>query len=175
MTYVWVVDALLLAAFIPAVVWDLRYREIPPTITFPAIGAGLLAALAFHGLGADWLSPGLRSSVLGGLLAFLIFGLFYLLNFMGRGDLRLMIGVGTLVGFPQINGAMLFVVLVGGVQGVLAALGRTRPGRALLRRLGWDTSAPDFGETVPYGVAIALGTVGFRIWMQLPVPAHSVG
>jgi prepilin peptidase CpaA len=160
----WLVDAALLVALVPAVVWDLRYREIPRRITFPTIAAGLVLAALLHPDAERWTEPGLRSSLLGGTVAFLIFGFFYLMKWMGRGDLRLMMGVGTLVGFPQIQGALLFVAMAGGFQGVFAALIQTPGGKSLARQFGWDTSAEDFGKTVPYGVAIALGTIVFRAW-----------
>jgi prepilin peptidase CpaA len=166
--YPWIVDGVLLLALITALVIDLRERRIPAWITGPAATAGLLLSASWWGLGADWTLPGFRSSLLGGAGGFLCFEIFYRLGWMGGGDSRLLGAVGTLVGYPSIILVVFCVALAGGVQGILALLARTKTGRSVCRRLGMTgTEASDFGRTVPYGVAIVVGTVGFRVWQHM--------
>ena len=63
-----------------------------------------------------------------------------------------------------------FIAIVGGIQGVLAWLLGTAPGRTMAVRLGLNGSDhPEFGKTVPYGIAIAVGTAAFRLWQQVGV------
>jgi prepilin peptidase CpaA len=166
--YPWIVDGVLLLALTTALVVDLRERRIPVWITAPTAAIGLLLSACWWGLGADWTLPGFRSSFLGGFGAFLCFEIFYRLGWMGGGDSRLLGAIGTLVGYPSMILVVCCVAVIGGVQGVLALLAQTKQGRALCRRLGMKgTEKPEFAKTVPYGVAIVIGTIVFRVWQHV--------
>jgi Flp pilus assembly protein protease CpaA len=85
---------------------------------------------------------------------------------MGAGDLKLMGAVGAILGFPQALGAMLLGSVAGGVQGVLALLARTGPGRRLCSALGLPgADQPSFARRVPLGVGLAVGVAAFRWWL----------
>jgi prepilin peptidase CpaA len=166
--YPWLVDGVLVLALVPAFIWDVRVRRIPHWITLPTIAIGLLLAGLFWGVGDGWARPGLRNSFAAGAGAYVCFALAVLPGWMGGGDANLMAAIGTLLGFPAILLATVCITLVGALQGVVAMLARTSPGRALCRKLGMSgTDDPDFGRTVPYGIAIVIGTALFRIWQHI--------
>ncbi len=168
-------NVLLVAALVPAVAYDLRSRRIPHFITAPTAAAGLILAFAWWGLGDSGWKPGLLSSALGALAVYLPFAILVLTGGMGAGDANLMGAIGALLGLPGALGALVFVAITGGAQGVLAALARTPAGRRLCRRLGMTgTEEPAFAKMVPYGLSIAAGTVIFRIWQYAMVSASPI-
>ena len=142
--------AALAAAGVGAVL-DLRSRRIPNWLTGSALLAGLLANALLRGF--DGAVVALAGAALG--LALLL--PFYALRAMGAGDVKLLAGVGALVG-PQ---ALVSVAVYGGVAGgllsilVLLLRGRLLFGlqqAVVLRRLPTLS-----GLKAPYGVAIAAG------------------
>ncbi len=76
------------AVAVAAAVSDVSTRRIPNWLTYPALLAGLLLRFSFQG----W--SGLRSALLGMLVAGGIFMLFYMIRAMGAGDVKLMAAVG---------------------------------------------------------------------------------
>ena len=172
--YEWAVDLVLATALIATVITDLRWRRIPDWITMPTALAGVILAGAAGGLGllqgwnGIWSGPTWRarlqapSSRAG---SFLVLGL---TGGFGGGDVKLMAALGAVFGARQVLGDLLFVAVAGGLQGVLAILAATRPGRAVWRAAGLrGADAPDFGKKLPYGLAIAAGTAVFRLWQHL--------
>jgi prepilin peptidase CpaA len=93
---------------------------------------------------------------------------------MGWGDVKLMAGVGAVLGFPAVLAAAAFISLAGALQAVvtllwhgaawetLAAMGRRWAVRARLMQEG---AASEPRRHIPYGVAIALGTF-WAMWWQ---------
>jgi len=177
---------LLLAGFALFLLLEERLPDRPLS-ALVLIGLGCLLWWGFKNWGFSATAPGLQTSLAGGVLAFLCFELFSLFSLfvdlwrlvrtpeegdepasaIGGGDVKLFGAVGALVGFPSALGVVFFVALAGGVQGVAAFLARTRPGRFVCRRIGMTgTDRPEFGATVPYGVAIVLGTTAFRLWQH---------
>lgn len=158
-----------------SLVTDLRSRKILNVVTYPALVAGLV----IHGVAWGWstrLGQGLEWSLVGlvvGGLPFLVFNALDSRAF-GMGDVKLMAAVGALMGFPFVLQDLLYVALVGGVVALVALLWRGK----LLQTLGGmlrrrkaetpaGTEASADGEAgdrssslyVPYGVAIAFGTL----------------
>lgn len=155
---------LLFAALAVAVVTDLRARRIPNWLTLPT----LIVALLLRGLLGGWDGAGgLWQGLVGMGVAFVPFFALALAGGMGMGDVKLVAAVGACLGGQQILPALFCIAVVGGVQGVVAL---ARSGG--LRRLGQGeadrkdaTQAPARTPiTVPYGVAIALGTVWSVFW-----------
>jgi prepilin peptidase CpaA len=148
---------------------DITSRRIPNRV----IAIGLVAALAVQiwlrgplGGGLDWLA--------GAACGFGLLLPFYLLRGMAAGDVKLLLMIGAWVG-PAITWRIaLATFLIGGVWSLGAAVCRGRFGRLLanLRQLasGWRStpgqppvlSDAHFGSVgaIPYGVAIAAGTLG---------------
>jgi prepilin peptidase CpaA len=167
-----------------AAAWsDIRSRRIPNILVFPgaiagvllhvllpqeAGGLGILGSLAGWGTGLALLLP------------------LYLLRIMGAGDVKLMAMTGAFLGAQATVGALLCVLLAGGVLALAAALWQGKLG-VLWRNLNvmllgalaggpmmglpvsgkpGESVAGDAGEfaaesagTLPYGVAIAAGTM----------------
>lgn len=155
-------------ALVAAVVTDLKYRRIFNAITYPAILLGLALAFAAGGVGGEWTTaPGLLSALAGAVAASALFFALSLTGGIGMGDVKLMAAVGALLGFPAALGALLSVSLAGGVQGIVAVAARTAVGRRLCAAVGMTgADEPDFARSVPYGLAIAVGTVVFRLWQR---------
>ncbi len=167
---------LLGVALLVSAITDLRSRLIYDVITYPTALAGLVlreAMVGWKGQGptsAFGLLPGLWGLAIG-LLVFLPWGWF---GGMGGGDIKLMAAVGAVLGFPVILYAIMFTSLVGGLQAILVELWdgslwttlantfRLVAHALRIKRLGDDEDRPK--KYVPYGVAIALGTVWAVIW-----------
>lgn len=149
---------------------DLRRRRIPNWLTFGAWLLALPVQCAMHGAVSglfEW-SGGWLAGL--GLLLPL-----YLMRGMAAGDVKLMAAVGAWLGAPMAVQIALVAFVIGGVWALvqtlaagqwvpllrnlrlmLASAGQIRPQRdgtgdpAALRSVG----------SIPYGVAIAIGTVG---------------
>ncbi|WP_322015030.1 prepilin peptidase [Paraburkholderia sp. J12] len=154
---------------------DLVARRIPNWL----VGSGLVGALAIqiwlHGVAAGgfaWLA--------GAATGFAAFLPFYLLRGMAAGDVKLMAMVGAWLGVNAAWHIVLATFVLGGVGAVLIVVCRGRLGQLLrnvrallpgvLRRLPLasamplsitkiDAPGPSVGA-LPYGVAIAAGTLG---------------
>lgn len=159
-------------ALLVSVVTDVLRRRILDVVTYPLIGLGLGLRLWAEGVGG--LETGLISGVVSGVGLALVLLPMALKGSMGWGDVKLMAGVGAVLGFPAVLAAGVFISLVGAAQAVvtllwhgavwdtLAAVGR----RWLVRmRLLREDSVPGPGRHIPYGVAIALGTF-WAMWWQ---------
>ena len=122
-----------------------------------------MLAVAFHGV------PGLVAALGGGLIALILFGLPSLLGWIKLGDLKLAVACGLLLKFPLVLWGIAFTCLVGGALGlgyaayrrqlgsVLGNLGRAAAGTF---KRGTQPRLRELSElTLPYGVAIAIGSV----------------
>jgi prepilin peptidase CpaA len=173
-------EVLLLWLVLQAAVTDLALRKIPNAL----ILCGLLLALVLHAQAGP--PRELLSCWLAGLLAgFFLFLPLYLLRGMAAGDVKLMAMVGAFSGPEQALQIALLSFLIGGVLGLVLMLtsGRARQGWRNLRGMLWPLLlrlagmplAPVLlapGQSVggmPYGVAVALGTLG----MVLPPHCHA--
>ena len=149
-------------------VWfDVRYRRIPNLLTVAGLGAAIVlrALLGFSGV-----VEGVEGAVVGLALALVPFAL----GMLGGGDVKLLAAVGGFMGPSRLIGAFLAIALVGGVLALLEAL-RRRAARevmsrsfavvknlALFGRAGYRPTLESEGAmTVPYGVAIAAGSLGW--------------
>ena len=162
-TFVFFAAILIFAAF-----FDIRHRKIPNLLTFPAILVGLAFHFSTGGL------QGLFFSFKGLGLGFALLIPFYAGGGMGAADVKLMSAVGAFVGTLQVLKIFLLTAVSGGVYALVLMIAR----RTLLRELrfvmlilgqavsGGGLAAlqtqvnvrEDMHYTVPYGLAIALGT-----------------
>ncbi len=181
--------AILLALLAAAAWFDVRLHRIPNKLVF----AGALVALLLHLVlpqGAGFVSTmpgglGLLDALAGLGIGLGVFLPLYCLHVMGAGDVKLMAMVGAYLGSEQIWGALFGVALAGGVLAMVIALRRGIFVRVLRNiqaglygslsqvLMGgmptFDYSAQPTAQ-LPYGVAIALGTLGYLTWQ-----ASSVG
>lgn len=149
---------------------DLRTRRIPNWLTLGILVAALVLKVS-GGLGP--LASGAIGAALGLALAVVLFGL----GAVGGGDGKLLIGVGAFFGYERFVGALLLIAVLGGLLGVLEAVRRGVILPAVLNAGGmirrWLTLGRS-GErrslespgavTVPYGVAIATGSIVWWFW-----------
>ncbi len=148
-------------------VTDVRSHRIPNWLTY----SGLSVALAVRGIGQGWrgLGVGLAGLLVGGGIFFLLF----LVRGMGAGDVKLMAAVCAWVGFHNTLTVLIATAIAGGVLAIVymvffkRVIGTFKNLWTLLSfhlssgirphpELNLQTSQ---GIRLPYGVAIALGTI----------------
>lgn len=152
-----------LAIFV--IYYDVRYRRIPNLIVLATLIAGISINIGFNGV------QGMISSLEGFALAFFPMLLMHIFGAMGAGDVKLFGAVGAVLGVSQVPLAFVVVVMLGAVLAVYTML---RAGtvfstmHGVLRIFvgilpGWEMPrfqiAPDRKHTIPYGVAIMLGSL----------------
>jgi prepilin peptidase CpaA len=140
---------------------DIRHGKVYNWLTYPAAIAGV----AYHasspvGLG---LSSALAGAAAGGGLLFL----FYVYGLVNGGDVKLITAVGAWCGFPLIGNCLVASCLAGALMSLvyMVVSGRLFAG---LRAIGWSVASAvvpglqphlqPSGVTVPFAVAISLGT-----------------
>jgi prepilin peptidase CpaA len=145
--------------------YDVRYRRIPNPFVLSALVGGLVINTVARG------GDGLLSGLGGCALAFaLMFGL-HLFGAMGAGEVKLFAAVGALFGIHLVPPIFLVVLVTDGclalltmirtrsVMSTMAGVFRIFAGLLPGRRVPTFTVPADRRLTVPYGVAIVLGSV----------------
>jgi prepilin peptidase CpaA len=168
------IDLRLLAAplvlAVLAAAWvDIRERRIPNALTLAMVLVALGGRAVFGG------GP-LVDGLFGAGLALVIMLPLFAMGGVGGGDAKLLIGVGAFLGPKGFIVAMLATALAGGLMSVLYAVRRGVILPVLLNagglaryalsagRAGERTTAQSEGAVnVPYGVAIAAGTL-IAVW-----------
>ncbi len=146
---------------------DCKYRLLPNTYTVSMAVLGLIWRFVFGGI------PGFIDGLLGGLVCALFLLIPFLLKGAGGGDLKMIFAAGIFTGFRFCCAEMLFVSLAGLFLGlVMLIFGKVNAARLkhFLRTIfDWrydrKTGAEKLPEKkdektrVPFGVAIAIGTI----------------
>jgi prepilin peptidase CpaA len=164
-----VADATLLLVVCLAAWSDVRSRRIPNRLTVSGLAAALILRVL---LGVVPLQQG----VLGVVLALGISVVLFALGVIGGGDAKLLVAVGAFLGPAGFIGALAISCVVGAVMAVVdaarrgvllllmvhvldvVAFWRAFGGRGQARRV----STPG-ALTVPFGVAIAVGAIAWRV------------
>ena len=177
-----------LAVLLLTAAWsDYKHHRISNSVVFSGVVLGiLLNSLLAHGLGfANQYVPGAGGFVFA--LTGLGLGLacllpFYLLRAMGAGDVKLMAMVGAFLGPADLLGAVLFTFLAGGAMALVVVargqawglLGQNMRGMLLGGLLNASAGKVPTLEApvqsvgkLPYGVAIAVGTLAWILWIAL--------
>jgi len=148
---------------------DIATRRIPNRLVALGLAGALVAQCLLHGVLAGalgWLA--------GAATGFCLLLPFYLLRGMAAGDVKLMLAIGAWVGAHMTFYIVLATFVAGGIGAIVFTLlrGRMRQMwanvRALIARRSQGTRADaadgpaEFASvgTLPYGVAIAAGTLG---------------
>jgi prepilin peptidase CpaA len=172
---------LLLGAFLlAAAVIDLRRRKIPNLVVL----GGLAAAFVYHVIDPSVL--GWQRALAGMALGFAMLLPFYLLRGMAAGDVKLMAMVGAFIGPQATFSAVLLTFVLGGVWALLLVCWRRAwPDlrTSLLLALHPPVPPAEGGDLcagttqphstvgcVPYGVAIAAGTLLSQIVLRGGMP-----
>ncbi len=152
--------------------YDVRYRRIPNLLVLGLLIGGLTINISFGGLG------GALTSLEGFALAFLPMFLIHLFGAMGAGDVKLFGAVGSVIGVSMVPLTFVVVVMLGAALAVYTML---RSGtmfstlHGVLRIFvgimpGWEMPRfaipPDRKHTIPYGVAIMLGSLVAAVVFQ---------
>jgi len=156
---------ILFAALIAASLTDISRRKVPNTITFPLAAFGLL----YHFYVSGW--SGLIFSATGILAGAGLLVMFYLMGGMGAGDVKLLAGVGSVLGPVNAFYAFVYGAFVGGIYAAVVLyrhnILRTSVERCVsapvdfLRKGHWLWSPTPASRKLPrmcYAVAISLGT-----------------
>lgn len=152
-----------LAAFV--IYYDIRYRRIPNELVLVMLIGGLAINISIGGL------LGGLSSLQGLGLAFVPMFLMHLFGAMGAGDVKLFSAVGAVLGVSLVPWTFVIVVMLGAGLAVYSMM-RSKTVFSTLQGVlrifvgilpGWEmprfAMPPDRRHTIPYGVAIMLGSV----------------
>jgi prepilin peptidase CpaA len=158
-------------ALLACAAWfDVRVRRIPNALTV----TGLVVALALRALvGPDALLAGVAGAGLALLVALPPFAL----RALGGGDVKLLAAVGGFMGPGLLPGALLVIAVLGGALALCEAARRRVLIRTLANTYGFAKQWASFGRfgitpaissprtlTIPYGVAIAVGSLVWWLW-----------
>jgi prepilin peptidase CpaA len=167
----------LVLLLLTAAVIDWRTYRIPNSLTV----GGTVLGLMFNSLVPQ--HAGFLMALAGMALGLVLLLPLYMLRAMGAGDVKLMAMVGAFVGFPDIFYAVLFTFVTGGFAALAVAFHR-RAFRRMTHNVmdmaqsmafaalagGRPTAAMAQGTSIgrlPYGVSIAIGTIGWLAARQL--------
>ena len=168
----------LLAALVTTAAWyDLGSRRIPNWLAL----AGLIAGIGFNSFLFEW--SGLWTALEGLGLAALLYFPMYLLRAMGAGDVKLMMAIGSMVGWRAWLAILILTGIAGGVFAIVVLLWSKRVKRTvwnvgfLLHRL-LHLQAPyleneeldvrsDKAVRLPHALPIAVGAIVFLVLGRL--------
>ncbi len=164
----WIVLGLALAI---SVITDLLGRRIFDLVTLPAIAVSLGLRAWAEGLGDP--EHGLVSGLIGLAGAGALFAVLAAWKkSFGWGDVKLVAGVGAALGYPLVLAALAFISLSGALQAIVTLIWQGAVWdtvRQMLERLGRKLKLSQAQPSatprhIPYGVAIALGSVWAMWW-----------
>lgn len=136
--------------------YDLKWRMIPNSMTFFLIIFGFIYNQFSHG------TPGLISALSGFLVGAGFFFIFFLIGGMGAGDVKLMGGIGAVLGFKNVIMALLLTALTGGIISliVISAYYVNRKTRLSDKFIFFNLKEKNpLKITLPYSIAIGVGTI----------------
>ncbi len=130
---------------------DVRWRRIPNWLTLSALVGGLLLQISRSGV------AGVPVALGGAAIGLCVLLPFYLIHAMGAGDVKLLAGLGSLVGPQAMVSLVIYAALVGGAISVVMLARRGRLHFAMAEIMSRPTDLTRSGAKAPYGVAIACG------------------
>ena len=145
--------------------YDIRYRRIPNVYVLITLLCGVAGNTATNG----W--RGALGSLGGCLFAFCLMLILHIFGAMGAGDVKLFASIGAVIGTNMVLSTFLIVLITGGALAVFTTL---RSGTVyetaqrvslIFSQLFTSWQVPRFvmpadrKQTIPYGVAITLGSL----------------
>ncbi len=131
---------------------DLWHREVSNVLTASAFAVGIAMNAYLDG----W--SGVGNALLGGLIGFVVFLLFFIVGGMGGGDVKLMAAFGAIIGKDQVITAAVMTAIVGALM-ALIFLAYRKVRRAVAKPVAGATAEPDRKAFIPYAPAISLGVL----------------
>jgi prepilin peptidase CpaA len=147
------------AASVAAIV-DIRSRRIPNWLSAAALLSGVLLHAWQGGAG------GVLVAGLGAALGLALLLPLYVIKAMGAGDVKLLAGIGALVGPQGLVSVAGYGVIVGGVMSLLVLAHRKRLFTFVHDVVVLHRPPSRSGATAPYAVAIAAG-----VYMSILLPS----
>jgi leader peptidase (prepilin peptidase)/N-methyltransferase len=141
---------------IPLSFIDLDHGILPNKLTIPGFILGLFLGMILQI--EAWTSIAI-GALFGGGIMFLISLMGKMLfhkESLGMGDVKLLVMIGVYVGFPWIGVCLFFGILIAALVILISVL------RKKLR----------FGNTIPFGPFIAIGTLVFLLWGDIIVRTY---
>jgi len=145
--------------------YDVRYRRIPNPFVIATLTAGVAVNMIVGGLQRAY------TSFAGCGLAFVLMFMLHIFGAMGAGDVKLFAAIGAVTGAHLVVPTFLVVLLTGGLLAIVSIL-RAGIVMSTMHRVlqifvgmlpGWQMpkfAVPaDRRYTIPYGVAITLGSI----------------
>lgn len=129
---------------------DLWRRKVSNAISLAAFVSGVLLNSKLNGWDGFW------DALLGSVIGFAVFLIFFLLGGMGGGDIKLMAGFGAILGSKLIVVAAMMTAIVGGLMAL---------GYLIFKKVGRAAKPADAPltplrkEAIPYAPAITLGVL----------------
>ena len=145
--------------------FDVRYRRIPNIVVLATLIAGLVINTAL----GSW--HGTLVSLQGFALAFVPMLMLHLFGAMGAGDVKLSGAVGAVLGVSLVPSALIVIVMLGAALAIYSMIRSRRVFSTLHGVLrifvgiipGWEMPRfvvpSDRKHTIPYGVAIVMGSL----------------
>jgi prepilin peptidase CpaA len=130
---------------------DILWRRIPNWLSFAALGGGVIVHVVRDG------ADGLQVAFFGALLGLLVFLPFYIVRAIGAGDVKLVAGLGALLGPADLVSVVVYCAVIGGVISAVMLAQRGILQRSVVDTIRNPLSIPRSGLKAPYGVAIAGG------------------
>ena len=157
--------ALLIPLAVIITYYDVRYRRIPNAFVLATLVSGVTVNSIFGGL------HGAAASLGGCALAFILMFMMHVFGAMGAGDVKLFAAIGSVTGAPYVLPMFLIVILTGALLAIVSAFRAGAVRSTALRVIqiligllpGWQMPRfvvpVDKRLTIPYGVAITLGSI----------------
>ncbi len=156
-------------------VCDIRTHRLPNALTYCGIASGILVRTLLDG----W--RGMGQALLGGLIGGGAFLVFFLLQGLGAGDVKLMTAIGSWAGWQQSFVVLLATAIAGGLLAVAYMIWNRRVAQTIRNMGALARSFRDSGIRphpeinlnnsrcirIPYAIAIAAGTLyafGLMVW-----------
>jgi prepilin peptidase CpaA len=136
-----------------AAVSDVWTRRIPNWITFGTLVLGVLLNTWLHGL------EGFLGALAGAVLGMALLLPFYAAGTLGAGDVKLLGGLGAVLGPQALVSVAVYGAIVGGLMSLIILAWHRRLFIALSDMLIHHRLPARSGATAPYGVAIASGVL----------------
>jgi prepilin peptidase CpaA len=146
---IWLIGLSLIVG-LAASIEDLWRRRVSNAIALTAFLSGVVAQSWLNGLAGFW------DALLGSVIGFAVFLVFFLMGGMGGGDIKLMAGFGAIVGSKLIVVAAMMTAIVGGLMALAYLIVKK------VRRVAQPAEGPLKPlrkEAIPYAPAITLGVL----------------